>query len=477
MATQVSAVQNVIHSAVQDVTPVRLRLLLVGICLSSFLFCLIATITVGQHEHALKTVGNDAVPSVIAAHQIKMGVETMDADLADELLYPAAQPDSQYMANDFEMARLVVCKELVAAAKNITYPSEQEPIENIQIALGQFEAQAQAARDSHRAGKNSDALLQYRTALQTLEDKLLPSADALNKSNVDVLEETYAHEKGLSAMARGLVMVLGLLLIGLLVYTQIYLNIRFHRRVNMPLLIVTVGLAILLQHLTAALGSSSLHLKVAKEDAYDSILALLDARSDSYESNAAESRWLLDPARAAIYRKQFADTVAQVARFDPGSNFSKTIALAESQLANNEKLNLPSFKGSLADELNNVRFPGEGEAALEALEAFNNYCSIDQKTEQLERSGDHAGALKLALGFDPNGSNFHFSRYDDALGRALKINEEVLQMSVKRAGKSLDDQVIICFLLSIFIAVCADIGLRPRIEEYQKSTYLHKGSH
>ena len=75
MPKQVDPFKLMVRSAVKDVTPVRLRLLLVSNCLFSFLFCLVSISTILQHEHAVRVVGVDAAPSVMAVlQQIKIGV-------------------------------------------------------------------------------------------------------------------------------------------------------------------------------------------------------------------------------------------------------------------------------------------------------------------------------------------------------------------------------------------------------------------
>jgi hypothetical protein len=475
MSTQVSPIEQAVQSAFSSVTPVRLWLFLTLICLCSIVFGVAAVVTVDQHEHAIKTVGNDAAPSVIAAHQIRIGVEMMDAALADQLLYPPGKREAQNMEDEFEQARITVCKELVAAAKNITYgPAEQLPIENIQIALGKFEMQAQSARDLHNAGKATKTITAYRAALGTLLDQLLPNADALNKANADILEDTYAREKGISAMSRGFVIVMGLILIGLLLYTQIYLSMRFRRLLNLPLLLITVATAVFLQQLSASLADSSRELKVAKEDAYNSIVALLDARANAYDANAAESRWLLDREHAALHEKYFHDKMTAVAHFDPGQNYSDIIARARVQLGNGDKFNLPGFSGSLADEMNNIIFPEEGEAALESIKRLADYAGADEKMRRLESSGAHEAAIGLGLGYDPYGSNYLFSRFDDALGRTLKINEYHMKTAVNQALRELDGLVAGSLLLAFVAIFCAYAGLRPRLEEYQPLYYLHK---
>jgi hypothetical protein len=42
---------------------------------------------------------------------------------------------------------------------------------------------------------------------------------------------------------------------------------------------------------------------VAENDAFDSVLALSQMRAVSYDANADESRYLVDPARAGQYRQ------------------------------------------------------------------------------------------------------------------------------------------------------------------------------
>jgi hypothetical protein len=462
---QLDPIRQIAHSVFQDVTPVRLRLLLVANCLAALFFCLVAVSTINQNQHAVKTVVLDAAPSVIAAHQIKIGVEQMDAALIDQLLVAPNQDESKELARQFDKWRVTAAKELIAAAKNITYgQSEQIPLENIADSLGQFEMQSQTALDMHNLDRNSDAVSAYRLARQTLTEKLFPNADALNKANADALESTYSQAESESALSCGFVLVVGMLLVALLVVTQMYLSKRFRRRVNVPLLIATICTFVFVQHLYSALRENDDRLKVAKEDAYNSMVALLDARANAYDADAAESRFLLLGGKDED--KYFFDKAATVANFTQGHDFAQTTTQAEKQLASGEKINLPGFSGSLADELNNVRFEGEGKAALESLSAFGGYLQADKKMRQLETSGAHQAAIKVALGYDPEGSKFPFTKFDDALGRTLEINQNHFNLAVKDAFDDLNGLVMLSEVVSLLIAVCAYIGLRRRMEEY-----------
>lgn len=464
---QTGPFKQLIQLIFQDVTPVRLRLLFVSGCLGAFLFCLLSIITINQHEHAVVTVGRDAAPSVIAAHQIKTGVERMDADLANELLYPRGSEEGKQMFADFEKWRAVVGKQMIAAAKNITYgEAEQIPIENIQYSLGVFEMYAQSARDARLLGRDAEVLRIYKRARATLEDTVLPNAEALNKANSDKLESIYSQEISRSSLSCGFILAVGLLLIGLLLFTQGYLAKRFHRRLSVPLLVATLCTVIFVQHLYKELRTNAYDLKVAKEDAYNSIVALLEARSNAYAADAAQSRSLLDREKSTSHEKYFSDKVATVASFLPGHNFAETIARARSQLNVEAQYKLPGFTGSLADELKNIRFEGEARSALEALEAFSNYCLANAAMQQLEQAGAHGDAVHIGLGYSPNQSKYWFANFDDALQQTLDINQEHFGRAVKSAFRDIAGLKLLSQLLFLLVVVCIYFGLRDRMAEY-----------
>jgi hypothetical protein len=252
----------------------------------------------------------------------------------------------------------------------------------------------------------------------------------------------------------------------LLIYTQIYLKMRFRRRINVPLLIATLGTVASVHHLSASLSQTSHDLKVAKEDAYNSIVSLLDARANAYDTNAAESRWLLDRERAGAHEKLYFEKVASIARFAPHHSFAETISRAKKPGDDGDKIELPGFSGSLAEELNNIRFEGEKQAALETLEAFADFGTIDAKIRELEKSGQHDQAIKLCLSYEPKGSKFTFTRFDDALGRTLTINQEHFDREVKNAFRDLSGLDVEANIAGLLLAVLVYLGLRPRMAEF-----------
>ncbi len=461
---QADPFRELLKSAVADVTPTRLRLLLVIDFLALMVFCSVAVSTIKQHEHSARTVGYNAAPSVMAAQEIKVSLDEMDASLANQLLQGG---DARMHSEDFERARIAACKSLIAAAKNITYGrSEQTPIENIMFALGKYEAQARSALDAAAANNKPAAIQAYLSSVDTLETKLLPSTQELQKANTDQLESIYSAEKSKSALSCGLVLAIGIVLTGCLIVTQLYFTSRFRRRINVPLLIATIAVLFAVNELYSSLRENAQHMKVAKEDSYDSLVALMDARASAYHANALQSRWLFDRERVDLYDKKFRDAMTSIANFSDGQNFASTIADVEKHMAAKEKITLRGFSGSLATEFGNIRFEGESEAALEALQALAQYSSVDETMRKLGQAGDLAGALKIGLGYAPGESNYYFARFDEAAQRAIKINKQYFETGLSNAFQELNGLIVITAVVTALIVGCIYFGFRPRLAEY-----------
>ena len=142
-------------------TPTRLKIALTGSWVLAAILCVVVLFGWAQHWHAVQTVGVDAAPSVVAAHKIKIYIETLDTDLVNELLgKPGEMAD---YVKDFDKNRVEIGKQIIAASKNITYgDAEQVPIQQIQDSLGRYLMVAQAARDAHVRGEQASILSEYR---------------------------------------------------------------------------------------------------------------------------------------------------------------------------------------------------------------------------------------------------------------------------------------------------------------------------
>ncbi len=253
-------------------------------------------------------------------------------------------------------------------------------------------------------------------------------------------------------------------LLGVLIALQVFLNRRMRRLLN-PMLLAATAIAILFTgHTVKSLFSASYQLKVAKEDAFESIHALWQIRALAYSANGDESRYLLDPTMATKHEQAFSAKVSQLAQLPDGTTF-KTVFSSLSSTESDGKNNV-GFKGLFADELNNITFTGERSAAIATLVAFSNYFEIDRQMRQFQQSGNHEAAVALCIGNNQGQSNWAFNRFDDALDRTLAINQQAFDQAVEKAFKDMDGFEVIAPIALSAIALLTLFGLLPRTKEY-----------
>lgn len=444
-------------------TPWLLSAALAAICLTSLLLFFAVTVSTRQHQDAIKTVGKDAAPSIVAAQRIKASLADMDANVANELIAkPGQNRDS---VQGYEARRVEVSDALVGAAENITYgDAERLPIKTLTYNLGTYEVLVAEARLLHARGGDVSTLRTYEQANTIMHGTLLPAADALDKANKEVLERVYAQQKTNSSATAALVWIAGLFLLGVLITTQIFLSRRTHRLLNPPLLGATAVSLVFLLYASAQLGAASRDLKGAKQDAFDSVYALWHARAVAYDANADESRWLIDRAQAKEYQESFFAKAGQIAALPPNATYDSVASACQAGQIGTVPA---SFTGYLADELRNITFVGEQDAADETLRTWGRYIVLDGQIRALENAGRHADAVTLCVGNAPGQSNWAYNQFDAALGKTLTINENALTHSVAAGFADLNALPWLTPIALLLVALLCWFGLSPRLREYR----------
>jgi len=439
------------------------QLLKVGLYLTwgaSLLLTIITIAGVQQQRYAIKTIGKDTAPSIILAQRLKDSLAGMDANVANELLVkPGENPRA---IQDYEERRKAFAERIVGAAENITYgDAERKPIETLQLALGDYMAKSQQARDFNAAGDIRGALSAYREAAQIMDNTLLPAADALDKANSQELDLIYDQQRFATAQALLFIVISGFLLLGVLIRIQLFLNSRMRRIFNPMLLAATAIAIVFLGYTTRAFLSASSNVKVAKEDAFVSLHALRQARSLAYAIKADESRYLLDKAFAVKHEQAFFDQAAKIAKL-PNDQTFETVSAA---LAQGQKVY--GFTGFLADELNNITFPGEREAGVATLSTFGSYLNIDKQIRQLEQSGKHQEAIALCTGYNQGQSNWAFTEFKTAHQKTFDINQQAFDNAIDMGFKNVEGFEITTPIVAVAVSILTLLGLRPRMKEYE----------
>ncbi len=437
-------------------TPRRMRACLVFIWIGAALLLLVGESTLNRARHAMKTIQSDAAPSIIAALEIRALLADLDSSAANYLL-DSAEHSSQ-ASQVFETQRIKAATRLVESAQNITYgDAEKVPVVAIATDIGRY---LELYGEAHYRHDNKDlpgAIATYRMATDLMHSKILPAAEALDKANKDMMNDVYDAQSSASGSSEALAIVTGGALGFALLWTQVFFYHRTRRILNLPLVIATVLVAVFSGYLVSRFGAARADLKLAKEDAFESIHTLWKARAIAYDANGDESRFLLDAERERLYADSFK---AKVSQLTTTPEFPKAYEAEVNRLKSGKQV---VARGLFADEFNNVTFDGERDAAIAMAKTFAVYYASDVQLRALQQKGDRAGAIRLCLGR----SNEEFARFDAATSSVIRLNMDVFQRVLSDGDRGLKNAEWLDPFFAIAIALLGFLGIRARLREYR----------
>ena len=457
-------------------TPTRIRVLALASAVLVVALVVLLVVEVRRERAGFDVIGRQTAPVVTASSDLYFALGDMDAQLANVLLV-GNETDLGFTRDDalkiYHQRRQEVSQALQqAAASADADPAAAKSVRDILDALGSYETLAAQMilldeQDSHPAGRPAAATLaKYREATDLLKSTLLPAAQGLIDRNSWILEQTYQSQRSRTFTARTWIIVIGLAMLAALLLLQVYVARRFHRWLNPGLAAATLiaaGLAICGFVLTT---NGAEYLRVAKKDSFDSVLALNQARAVSYDANADESRYLLDPQRAGQYEKRFLDKTQQLVGLDGAtlSTYDKRLDTAlRAYQADNADIEWQGFYGK---GFRNITFVGERGLAQQTITTYQTYQVDDRRIRRLATSGDLRGAIAFCTSYNPGDSNYHFGEYDKALSAWTDLNEDWFNRSVNDGRRQLAGWTVIPVVAGVLILGSLLLGLRRRLAEY-----------
>ncbi|MDH6137978.1 hypothetical protein P3T37_007421 [Kitasatospora sp. MAA4] len=458
-------------------TPRRVRAL-TALCLVALLTAgaVAASVLTGARD-GIDTVGHQAAPQAVRAADLSFALSDMDAQAANLLLI-GADPDyaalRKQTQDTYEQRRAQADADLQGAAEASAHdPAGQRAVQTVFGQLGQYEAlvaRTQLLEDQAHAPAAKPpaaALDTYRQATDLLRQQLLPAAEQVTAANAGSVDRVYQAQRGDLAAGWWWVLATGLLALLALAVLQRTLAVRFRRLVNLPLAAVTLLTALALAAALTLTSRAAQHLAVAKSNAYDSVIALSQARATAYDMNADESRYLIDPDRAAAYQQSFFDKTQSIVRLEGTDLAGYNAALAGAVRAHAANRADVPFAGFLGTELRNITFNGEQQAADRALNAFQTYQVDDRKIRDLRNQGRLKDAVTLDTGSAPGQSDADFELFSSALGDVLTINQRAMDQAVADAdgdlgaGPAVGGALVLAAALTLTV-----LAVRPRLREY-----------
>ena len=456
MATTRSAAKSAPAASVASIaarrwsTPRTLRILLGAIFGLSGLLFLLGEGTTSRARQSLNVLAHEAAPSIVAAQEIGALLADLDANAANYLLGTRAHAEAA--SRLYDERRIHVTERIIDAAANISAgDAEKAPVLALLENLGRYEELVAQSRMEKDRDDAAGALDTYRVATALMHDQILASADALDHVKRAYMDDNYADVEHTNRISVGGARLVGFALIAVFLFAQVFLMRRTRRVMSPPLLAATVVTVALMSLLVAKLEDAAEDLRVAKEDAFDSIHLLWRERALVFDANGDESRYLLDPTKKDAHQSAFESRIARLtSRPDDAKASMRTLDTST----------------LFAQMLHNVTFAGEQDAAALMIRTFAAYYKIDGKMRRLELAGKHDDAIALCIGDADDGSNAALAKFDAALERMLAINVKAFGRTIDSADAGLRTAEVWDPILAIAIAVLAYLGMRPRLKEY-----------
>jgi len=449
--------------------PVWIRVFAVVAAVAALAVALVLAAAAGDVRDGLTDLGDRTAPQVTATEDLYFVLADMDAQLANVLLAgddPGLADVRKDALDAFEQDRNRASADLQQAA---TAAGDDKGAQHtVRLVLGEFgryqSVAAQAIQLNDVGRSTADVLTLQRRATDSMRFTQ-QTAHGLTRTNSARLDQSYQDTQDATVTARWWLGLGGTVLIGALVGLQVVLRVRMRRRLNLGALAATLLAGWLVFGGIALLGSESEHLRSAKQDAFDSLIALRQARAVSYDAKADESRYLLDSGRRSTYGEAFVDKSELLAGVGGGFTYDDQLDEAVKAYFSYHEVHLTGFFGVA---LKNITFAGERQAAELTLSTYQTYQRADRTMREMVNGNQVPAAIQYCIGDAENSSNHFFNRYDDALVDLIAINQRAFDTSVAAGESGVGGWTgALPYGAAALIIALVAAGVWPRLAEYR----------
>ena len=413
-------------------SPARLiavGLALLGLCL---LAGAITSAEVGERQHALDQLLNEAEPDANSAQRLYTSLSVADAAAGTAFISGGLEPKP--VRDRYDQAVGAAAAELVAQSSNAGAPGAAGPDADSRLRTGVatelpvYSGLIETARANNREGHPVGAAY-LSEASNLMQTRMLKMAQELQEHRSAAIEATqHRHVRPPWAA-----IILPIVALAGLVAGQFYLARRWHRVLN-PGLLAASAMLLLLLAWTVVAGSIS-------------AVSTSSGRDDGAVPGAelTESRILAQQARAA-------ETLKLVRR-DASGDYDHTFDTATARL---DRL--------LSD------YPGSAPGSDQVRRAHNSLArwrTAHQRMNDALGRGDFPTASAVAIGSDPSQASAAVDTLDSALAAGISDTRSTLRGNISDAARALDFLAPGALTLAALAAALVVAGLWPRLREYR----------
>jgi hypothetical protein len=410
-----------------------MRLATVAVVVGLLLLAVVGAGAIGARQRATNAVGAQAEPLLVGAEGIYTSLADADATATNTFLKSGLEPPDrrQHYLDDLSSAATKLASVAHQAGSS---PQVTAALRVITTDVPTYSGLVEAARANNRLGFPVGAayLREGSTLMQT---EILPAVRQLFQIEATRLNQSYhSGQSGLDEA--GLVAVAGVALAALLL-SQLFLARRTNRVLNLPLLVATFLVLVLLGWTLVALGTSSARLQQARTKGSDPLQ-------------------LLSSAQILLSRAQSDENLALVAR-GSGSQYLADFAAVTTELGAP-----PTGSGGLIDHATIAAAPPGIPPEL-----YTAYLAAHNAVVNAVNSGQFAQAVEVATGAAATDELPAASQLGQAISRSIDASQKVFAAKAAAARDDLSLLALALLAAVVLAGAAAIAGLEQRINEYR----------
>ena len=401
-------------------TPGRMRVLALLAVVGSLLFALTAFSTFRSTDDALRRGGANT-SQLVRIQAIHTNLVRADANATSAFLVGGVEPAGQRA--DFT-ASLAQASRLIAEAAE-AQPADGPALGALNSSVLTYASLIEQARATNRQALPVGA--QYlRTASSGLRSEALPILGALVEANDARVSAEFDGATGAAAL-----IAVGILALLVLIGGMVWLALRTHRYINVPLAAATAAVLVTLLGGSIALAAVGSRVGQVRDGSYAATLATATARIAAFDAKSNESLTLIARGSGSAFEKAWVT--------------SSKVATDQSAASARLSPDAVGMGGLWAD-----------------------YVGVHQQIRNTDdKEGQWEKAVQQAIGSGAKSSNVTFAAFDTRSGAALTSSSRATSDSLEAPHTWLLLAAWLGLLAGVAAAVAAWWGVAIRLEEYR----------
>jgi hypothetical protein len=416
-------------------TPGQLRLLSFAVVAALAFLALTGTNALLRREAAARAVGLQTEPLLLGAEDLYVSLADADATAARTFLHSGLEPASE---RERYVGDIRTSGERIAAVGSQvgTSPEQLRTVQTITGQLPIYDGFVEEARANNRQGFPVGANY-LNQASSLMRNQMLAEVTNLYEEATRRLASDY--RAGTSPIEPVILTIIGVGAIGLLLWSQHYLNDRTNRVFNVGLLAATLLIAGMLCWSLLRLYSENRELVSSRRDGADAVQVLTAARILLLRAESDDSLALIAHGTGDAFVKDFDNATSSLVEGTDGEN----TVLLQALTSRHQTKTADPIAGN-----------------LQALVA--TFMTEHERVRQLDDTGRYQEAVTVSLTDESSAAQ----ALDSELGKQIALARAQMDAHAKNARAGFEMLIIALPAAIALAAVSSLIGLQQRIAEY-----------